>query len=42
MLAHPLTTSGIERFNADWESIPALGEWLAGLIVGAPAAGASR
>jgi transaldolase len=42
MLGHPLTTSGIERFNADWESIPALGEWLAGLIVEAPVAGASR
>ncbi len=42
MLGHPLTTSGIERFNADWESTPALGEWLAGLIVEPPVAAASR
>lgn len=39
MLGHPLTSSGIERFNADWESVPALGEWLAGLTrQAAPAA----
>jgi transaldolase len=37
MLAHPLTSSGIERFNADWESIPALGEWLSALVAGEPA-----
>jgi transaldolase len=28
MLEHPLTTSGIERFAADWRSRPELGRWL--------------
>lgn len=28
MLAHPLTSAGIERFNADWHSRPELGAWL--------------
>jgi transaldolase len=32
MLAHPLTTAGIERFTADWESRPELGRWLEGLV----------
>jgi transaldolase len=32
MLEHPLTTSGIERFNADWRSRPELGQWLDGLL----------
>jgi transaldolase len=32
MLVHPLTSSGIERFNKDWESVPALGEWLDALV----------
>ena len=31
MLDHPLTTSGAERFRADWESRPEFGEWLRGL-----------
>jgi transaldolase len=31
MLAHPLTTQGIEKFSADWESRPEFGEWLKGL-----------
>lgn len=31
MLAHPLTSAGIERFNSDWDSRPELGQWLAGL-----------
>jgi transaldolase len=38
MLGHPLTSAGIARFNADWESIPALGEWLDGLVAGERAA----
>ena len=36
MLDHPLTTAGIERFTADWEAKPELGEWLRGLREGAP------
>jgi transaldolase len=36
MLDHPLTTTGIERFSADWESRPELGEWLHGLVGRAP------
>jgi transaldolase len=40
MLVHPLTTSGIERFNADWESVPALGEWLDALVGGSLSAAA--
>jgi transaldolase len=31
MLDHPLTSSGIERFNADWRSRPEFGAWLGGL-----------
>src|SRR5687767_8114194 len=31
MLDHPLTTSGAEKFRADWESRPEFGEWLRGL-----------
>lgn len=34
MLAHPLTTAGIERFNADWERRPEFGAWLSGLDAG--------
>jgi transaldolase len=37
MLDHPLTTSGIERFTADWRSRPEFGAWLRGLVEGAPA-----
>jgi transaldolase len=32
MLQHPLTTSGIERFDADWRARPELAEWLDGLV----------
>lgn len=28
MLDHPLTTAGAERFRADWQSRPELGDWL--------------
>ena len=31
MLAHPLTSAGIERFAADWDSRPELAAWLEGL-----------
>jgi transaldolase len=34
MLEHPLTTAGIERFTADWQSRPEFGEWLRGLVEG--------
>lgn len=32
MLDHPLTTSGAEKFKADWETRPEFGEWLRGLV----------
>jgi transaldolase len=32
MLDHPLTTSGAERFRADWESRPEFAEWLRALV----------
>jgi transaldolase len=32
MLGHPLTTQGIERFSADWQSRPEFGDWLQGLV----------
>ena len=38
MLAHPLTTSGSERFRADWESRPEFGQWLAELVDRSPTA----
>jgi transaldolase len=31
MLDHPLTSSGIEKFTADWQSRPEFAEWLHGL-----------
>ena len=31
MLDHPLTTAGIEKFTADWQSRPEFAEWLHGL-----------
>jgi transaldolase len=37
MLEHPLTTSGIERFTADWQSRPEFAVWLRELVAGAPA-----
>jgi transaldolase len=45
MLDHPLTASGIERFDADWRSRPELAEWLGSLVsggVGEPAGAAAR
>lgn len=38
MLDHPLTTAGIDRFTADWESRPQLGHWLRDLVTGEPLA----
>jgi transaldolase len=32
MLDHPLTTAGIERFAADWQTRPEFAEWLHGLV----------
>jgi transaldolase len=32
MLEHPLTTAGIERFTADWQSRPEFADWLHGLV----------
>ncbi len=32
MLEHPLTSAGIERFDADWRERPELGQWLDGLV----------
>jgi transaldolase len=32
MLNHPLTSSGAERFKADWATRPEFAEWLAGLV----------
>jgi transaldolase len=32
MLDHPLTTSGAERFRADWQSRPEFAEWLRALV----------
>jgi transaldolase len=34
MLDHPLTTAGIEKFTADWQSRPEFAEWLRGLVEG--------
>lgn len=34
MLEHPLTTAGIERFEADWRSRPEFADWLGGLVEG--------
>jgi len=31
-LEHPLTSAGIERFFADWQTKPEFGEWLRGLV----------
>ena len=39
MLSHPLTTAGIERFEADWAARPEFAEWLASLVDGSPVAG---
>jgi transaldolase len=40
MLGHPLTASGIERFDADWRSRPELADWLQELLAGASTAAA--
>jgi transaldolase len=32
MLDHPLTTAGIERFAADWQTRPEFADWLRGLV----------
>ncbi|HYF25699.1 MAG TPA: transaldolase family protein [Baekduia sp.] len=42
MLAHPLTTAGIERFEADWQTRPEFAEWLQGLVARAEPVGAAR
>jgi transaldolase len=34
MLAHPLTTSGIEKFTSDWQSRPEFADWLHALVDG--------
>ena len=34
MLGDPLTTAGIERFEADWRAQPELAEWLGRLVAG--------
>lgn len=36
MLAHPLTTAGIDKFEADWQSKPEFGQWLQELTAGQP------
>jgi transaldolase len=36
MLNHPLTTSGIDKFEADWQSQPKLGQWLDALVQAQP------
>jgi transaldolase len=35
MLQHPLTTWGLERFEADWRSRPEFADWLGGLVAAA-------
>src|SRR3954451_20799457 len=32
LLEHPLTTAGIDKFNADWKSRPEFAQWLQGLV----------
>lgn len=38
MLDHPLTTTGIDRFTADWQSRPEFAQWLGALVDGAAVA----
>jgi transaldolase len=38
-LDHPLTTSGTEKFTADWETRPEFAEWLKELTSSAQVAG---
>ena len=35
-LDHPLTTSGIEKFTADWQTRPEFAEWLRALVESQP------
>jgi transaldolase len=42
MLAHPLTSAGIERFNADWRSRPEFAQWLNALTSGADSIATAR
>ena len=42
MLTHPLTTAGIERFEADWQSRPEFADWLHGLVEQQGAVAGSR
>jgi transaldolase len=35
-LEHPLTTAGIEKFTADWQTRPEFAEWLRALVAGQP------
>jgi transaldolase len=39
MLEHPLTTSGIAKFEEDWRSRPEFAEWLHGLVEQSPVGG---
>jgi transaldolase len=41
MLEHPLTTAGIEKFTADWQSRPEFAKWLQGLTEQRAPVGAS-
>jgi transaldolase len=36
MLEHPLTTAGIDRFEADWQTRPEFADWLHALVAGQP------
>ena len=38
MLEHPLTKSGIDKFESDWQSRPEFAQWLHKLVQGEPAA----
>jgi transaldolase len=42
MLAHPLTTAGIERFNEDWRSRPEFAAWLGELVARSEPLGLTR
>ncbi len=37
LLDHPLTSAGIDKFEADWQSRPEFAQWLQGLVQGQPA-----
>jgi transaldolase len=32
LLEHPLTSAGIDKFEADWKSRPEFAQWLQGLV----------